>query len=358
MELTTQQFPWLELMGRPAFCVKDDVVIAANSAAQNRMLIPGTDIAEIVTKHRSTYETFNNGQLYLTIQVGDTPCNACVIRTKEYDIFVFEDIAADDQLQALALAAQQMRIPLSNVILLAGRLLNDSEHNNEHAQHQINQMNQGLFQLLRIVSNMSDAGTYRETRSSGIACVDLVSIFGEIMEKAQTVTEATGRTLSYTGLNLSVFSLANEEKLERAVYNLLSNAINFSQVGSTIEAKLIKSGNNLSFTMCNPCTEAEENRDFWKGYRREPAIEDGRYGLGLGLTLVSAVAASHGGTVLIDHPNAGQTRVTMTLPIVNEPSTVVRSKTMLQIGDYAGGWDKALLELSQLLPADSYKEIN
>lgn len=357
MEAINQQFPWLELMDRPGFCVKDGVVIATNVAAQNRGLRLGTEITQIVTEHRSTYESFDNGQLYLTIQVGDSLCSACVTRTAECDIFIFEDTAADDQLQALALAAQQLRIPLSNVMLLAGRLLNDPANKDSQTQHQINQMNQNLFQLLRIISNMSDAGTYRETRSSGVACVDLVSVFDEIMEKAQSVSERTGRTICYSGLNVSVFSLANAEKLERAVYNLLSNAINFSPVGSTIEAKLTKTGNCLSFTLCNPSGEPEKCRDFWKCYRREPAIEDGRYGLGLGITLVNAVAASHGGTVLMDHPEVGQTRVTMTLPIVNEPGTTVRSR-IIQIGDYAGGWDKALLELSQLLPADSYENIN
>ena len=58
MEENAYMFPWLDLMDRPAFCVKDGIVIYANAAAQNRMVQPGTDVREIVTEHRQAYESF------------------------------------------------------------------------------------------------------------------------------------------------------------------------------------------------------------------------------------------------------------------------------------------------------------
>jgi hypothetical protein len=75
------------------------------------------------------------------------------------------------------------------------------------------------------------------------------------------------------------------------------------------------------------------------------------------MTLVSSVACAHSGTLLIDHPTPLETRITMTIPIVNSDSNDVHSP-ILRIGDYAGGWDKELLELSEILPADSYQNIN
>ena len=75
------------------------------------------------------------------------------------------------------------------------------------------------------------------------------------------------------------------------------------------------------------------------------------------MTLVSSVACAHGGTVLIDHPTPLETRITMTIPIKKSESTDVRSP-IFRLGDYAGGWDKGLLELSEILSADSYQNIN
>ena len=357
MNTANHPFPWLGLMDRPAFCVKNGTVIAANSAADRRMLRVGTDISEIVIEHREEYESFQNGRLYLTIKMGDLPCNASVTRTDECDIFIVHQDIDDDQLQTLALAAQQLRIPLSNVMTVSDRLLSQLNDPDDVVQQQANQINRGLFQLLRIVSNMSDAGSYRDLHTVGMQTVDLTAMIEEIMEKAQAVSESTGITLSYTGPDAPIFSLANAEKLERAIYNLLSNALKFSPEGSTVEVKATKSGNLLSFTICNPSIEPVEDMSFWNRYRREPAIGDTRYGLGLGMTLVSAVASIHGGTVLIDHPTLTQTRVTMTVAIAKDTSNTVRSP-IIRIGDYAGGRDKALLEFAEFLPEESYKNIN
>ena len=75
------------------------------------------------------------------------------------------------------------------------------------------------------------------------------------------------------------------------------------------------------------------------------------------MTFVSAVAASHGGTVLVDHPTSTQTRVTLNIKIQKDNGNLLRSP-VLRISDYAGGWDKALLEFSEILSADSYQKNN
>lgn len=357
METENLMFPWLNLVDRPAFCVKDGVIVALNAAAEGRMLRIGMDVREIVTEHRDAYAEFENGCLYLTVQVGGLPCNAGVARTRDCDIFFIMQDSDDDQLQALALAAQQLRIPLSNVMTVTDRMLSDLTDADGSVRQHANQLNHSLFQLLRVISNMSDAGSYGTSQLNGMQTTDLVSVIDEIIEKAQTFAANTGIQISYTGPNHSVFGLANSEKLERAVYNLLSNALKFSPAGSTVDVKLTRSGNLLSLTVCNFNTEPVDDHSFWSRYRREPAIEDSRYGLGLGMTLISATASAHGGTVLVDHPSPNETRVTMTLAIVNGQANAV-SSPVIRIGDYAGGRDKALLELSEILPTDSYENIN
>lgn len=357
METINQQFPWLELLDRPAFCAKGGTVIAVNNAAQHHMLQPGTDIRDIVTEQRETYESFESGSLYLTVTVGNIPCSACVTRTKECDIFILQQDADSEQLQALALAAQQLRIPLSNVMTVTDRLLANLENTDNSTQQQASQINQGLFQLLRIISNMSDSGSYKGIPFTGMQTVNLTEVFREVMEKSQTISENAGIRLSYTGPQTPVLGLANAEKLERAVYNLLSNALKFAPEDSTIEAKLTQKEKLLSFTICNENTEEIIEPSFWNRYRRSPAIEDSRYGLGLGMTLVSAVAAAHKGTVLIDHPDAKKTRVTMTIALIQDNGETVRSP-IVHMGDYAGGRDKALLELAEILPPHFYENIN
>ena len=351
MEENAYMFPWLDLMDRPAFCVKDGIVIYANAAAQNRMVQPGTDVREIVTEHRQAYESFESGCLYLTATIGGFPCNVSICRTQEFDIFLMNRETDDEHLQTLALAAQQLRIPLSNVMAVTDLLLANPE--SEATRQQAGQIHHGLYQLLRILNNMSDSGSYRTTQVSSMQLVNLTAVVGEIIEKVQTLCNNTGNSLTYVGPDTTVLGMANEEKLSRALYNLLSNALKFSPAGSTVEAKLVQRDNQLSFTVCNRHAEDLGVQDFWSRFRREPSIEDSRYGLGLGMTLVSAVAAAHGGTVLVDHPDDDHTRVTMTIAIAKDSNGDVRSP-MLHIGDYAGGRDKGLLEFAEILSSDVY----
>ena len=88
-------------------------------------------------------------------------------------------------------------------------------------------------------------------------------------------------------------------------------------------------------------------------YLRQPALEDSRYGIGLGMVLIRTAAANHGGAVLIDQPEGTGTRITMTLSIRQSKETVLRSN-ILRV-DYAGERDHGLIELSDCLPAELYE---
>ena len=96
-------------------------------------------------------------------------------------------------------------------------------------------------------------------------------------------------------------------------------------------------------------------QQIYKRYLREPSFEDSRHGMGLGLAIVSAVAGLHGGTVLIDQPEGIGTRVTLTITVNPCSDHVLRSPTNFILGDYCGGYDHGILELSDILPAKMYE---
>jgi signal transduction histidine kinase len=167
--------------------------------------------------------------------------------------------------------------------------------------------------------------------------------------------EKANVSIQYHCPEKALFTLINREQMERAVYNLLSNAVKFSRAGSNVDV-------TLSSTKTMACLTVEDQGDgiaphvqgtLFHRYMREPAIEDSRYGLGLGMTLVRSAAAIHGGTVLLEK-TAG-TRVTMTIAIRKAQPGQLRSPA-LRVGDYAGGKDLGLLEFSEILPSSAYDE--
>ena len=137
--------------------------------------------------------------------------------------------------------------------------------------------------------------------------------------------------------------------------NIISNSLKFMPQGGTIQAKLTRRGQKLYVSILDSGSGIQESTraDLFSRYTREPSVEDGRFGIGLGLVLIRSTAYQHGGTVLVDQPMEQGTRVTMTLAISSGSTDHVRSP-ILKV-DYAGERDHGLLELSEVLPADLYK---
>ena len=220
--------------------------------------------------------------------------------------------------------------------------------------NQLSRINRGLFQMLRLISNMSDADRY----TSGTASMEVKNIpafLDEVFSKAAALVERSGVQLAYSGISDAIYGLVNTEMLERAVLNIVSNALKFMPQGGTIQAKLLRRGQKLYLSILDSGSGIPENArsDLFSRYAREPGVEDGRYGIGLGLVLIRSAAQQHGGTVLVDQPTESGTRVTLTLRIRPGSSDYVRSP-ILKV-DYAGERDHGLLELSDVLPVDLYK---
>lgn len=351
----------LDLMIQPAFTVKDGVVDRVNEAAQQYFLESGTPIADLLLTGKSEYRELEGGCLYLTLSVSGLPCGASVCRMDGLDIFTIEQEADQSELQAMALAAQELRSPLSSVMTVADHLFPVTDKEDDPVvQTQISQINRGLFQMLRIISNMSDAYRYSLQSESKMAVTNVTSLLEEIFAQSAELLHHGGTQLCFVNLEQSVFSLADGEKLERAVHNIISNAVKFAEKGSRIDARLSRRNNMLYLTVQDSGRgiSQELRSNVHSRFRRQPGLEDNRFGIGLGMVMIRAAASAHGGTVLIDHPEGCGTRITMSMSIRQDTDSMVRAST-LQV-DYAGERDHTLMELSDILPNCLYasKRIN
>lgn len=338
---------WLHLVPRPGFYVKNGKIKYVNQAAAALMILPGTEICDLIAVGLEEYEAISTGCLCLTLTIGGKPRGASVTPMEGGHLFLLEQESDTEEFRALALASMELRMPLNNVLTLAEQLLADAD---EKSRAKTASLNRSLYQILRILGNMSDTGQitsgFRPEMQNISACL------AEVFEKAQILVAHTGIQLTYQGLAETVLGLVDVDQLERAVFNILSNAVKFTPKGGIIHATLVRSGKRLRLTVTdNGGGIPEDAADtlFYR-YLRQPGIEDSRYGLGLGMTLIRSVAANHGGTVLID--KCGGTRVTMTIAIRQSMDTTLRSPWKRP--DYVGERDHALVELSDCLPAELY----
>jgi len=278
-----------------------------------------------------------------------------ITRIGDHDLFLLDAPEESEEFRSMALISMELRTSLTRLMANTESLLEQQGLTGDNATPEAAKVNRNLMQLMRLVCNLSDVSRYAE--SSHMELRDVDSFLASLFEKAGTLTASRNIRLTYTGLNTSVFSLIDAEQLERAVWNLLSNAIKFTPQGGTIQASLTRQGNRLRLCVLDSGSGIAETvrGDLFRRYLRQPGIEDSRFGLGLGMTLLRTAAATHGGTVLVDRPADSGTRVTMTIAIRKNNDSILRSPVLLP--DYSGGWDHGLLELSDCLPEELYRTI-
>lgn len=328
----------LALSDRPAFCVEDGAVIAANDAALARQIRPGDRIETLLSSGGEALSEFQSGYLCLSLSLCGQQFPATVTVLDRRQIFTLEPEEAREELHLLSLASQELRSPLGDVMALVETLQADPE--------QLALISRGLHRMLRLIGNMTPHPTPR------MELMDVNELLRELWDKTLPVCERSGIRFRFTPHPVQIYSRVDPGLLSRALYNLLSNAIKFSSGGSIelrlrqhrrfYQITLIDTGSSLSGLCQDPFTR----------FLREPGTGDPQCGMGLGMRLVRSAALAHGGTVLMDEIPDGGVRVTMTLPVRQESSTLHSSR--LQVS-YTGERDPMLVELSDVLPADFYK---
>lgn len=343
-------FSILEMLERPAFCVRDGIIVRANQHAKSYLFEEGMAVSTFLLQDREAYQNFDGGCLYLNVTSAQIVSGASVTRIEDFDLFVVDTEGA--QFEAFALAAGQLKMPLCNLVNMIDSM------NNQEPQYaaQLGQLWKQVYQLGRVINNMSDVNWLRSESNARQETTGFKALFDEIMEKMDTMVTAAGFQLEFKNLPREVIGTADRELLLRAVSNILSNAVKFSPKGSLIRASLQRKEQYLYFSVTDPGDGREARCNVFTRYARHAGVEDARRGLGLGMTIIHSVATDHSGTVLVETPAEGGTKVTMTIALRKGSQTELRTPIQLPVNNYTGGLDISLVEFADVLPPEMFEE--
>ena len=183
MEQRKHEMGLLDLMDRPAFCVAEGKITQVNAAAAAFGLAPQMELAPLLANGSEEYTTFESGCLYLSLVLEGIRMGASVTRMDDMDVFRLEELDDNQELRTMALAAMHLRAPLSTVMVTAQRLFPVSGLEDEPAiREHVAQINRGLYQMLRVLDNMSDA-------VSVVGVGQLQSGYLELIERAMADTK-------------------------------------------------------------------------------------------------------------------------------------------------------------------------
>jgi len=218
------------------------------------------------------------------------------------------------QRQLVVDASHELRTPLTSLRTNAQVLSRAQELNPEDLRQLTDDMVTQVDELAALVTDLGELS--RGERSEGaVETLRLDDCLDECVDTARTYARIKEITIEVNAEPSSV--LGRRDRLERAISNLLTNAIKFTPNGGRIVVE--SRDGTISVSDSGPgIDEADQPFIFDRFWRSASARA--LPGSGLGLSIVAQVVAELQGSVSVDRdPTLGGSRFTISLPIDDNP---------------------------------------
>lgn len=345
----------LDLLSQPVFLAVDRVVCWRNHAAAS-MLEVGMPLEKVLGKSATLFAHWTQeGTLQLPLTMGGMEYNASVRAVADGNLFVAErrDENADAAAEAVMQAAACLRKPLHGMVSAARELFDRVEELEEPAMLTVaSQLNRTMYQFVRLCGQMSDGGQLlHRSKTAQWEQTELRGYFDGVADSVRPLVEQSGRELEYSGLCEPLRADIDPALIERAVYNLLSNALTYTPRGGKIRFT-VEQNEQMLFLRITDDGEGIPTEIMTSLFERyaTPVIGDSRWGVGLGLTMVREIARLHGGTAMLSSRDGGTTA----LFSISLEHRVTKVQSPLPRYDYCSGLHHGLVELADALSSDFY----
>ena len=220
------------------------------------------------------------------------------------------------QRQLVVDASHELRTPLTSLRTNAQVLSRAQELNPDDLRQLTDDMVTQVDELASLVTDLGELS--RGERSEGaIETLRLDECLDECLDTARTYARIKEITIDVHVESSNV--LGRRDRLERAISNLLTNAIKFTPQGGRIVVD--SHAGMISVSDSGPGIDDADQPFIFDRFWRSPSAR-ALPGSGLGLSIVAQVVAELQGSVSVDRdPDLGGARFTITLPIAEIPAT-------------------------------------
>ncbi len=215
-------------------------------------------------------------------------------------------------------------------------------------------LTRSFFRLRRLAANLEEAANFDAPPLPINENDDVVGLCRTVVDRAAQSAEMLGLSLEFCSERTSHIIAMDAVRIERLLLNLLSNAFKFTKRGGkvTLEVRVTPRQVEIRVSDTGCGISGEHLSDLFDRYRRMEFPTGSERGLGLGLPIARKIAADHGGSLVVLSREGEGTTVVVTLE--NRKSTALGLSTFI-VGDYSGGFNRTLMELSDALPSGAFK---
>jgi len=250
--------------------------------------------------------------------------------------------------------AQELRGAMANIYIAAENLVPaETRERNEKTDQYAAAFTQSYYRINRVLTNLGDAAELAESgRYGGLLNDDIVGLARTVCTKAEGLFAGEGVTLTFMSDKPGQLIAMDAARMERLLFNLLSNALKFTPRGGTVSVRVRVTKPSVllsvSDTGCGIAPDRLE-RVFESFLEQDPMRLPPR-GMGLGLALCRRIAEGHGGSIVAESKEGKGSRFTVSLPNRRSDILVVREDRF----HYGSAFNPTLLELADALSAKAF----
>lgn len=250
--------------------------------------------------------------------------------------------------------AAQLRAALTNLHFAAAAMAPaEARERDPKLDESAALFDQAYYRLVRIADNLTDAEYLSRQAAEPPAEHDIVAVVSDLCNQATSLADLKKLHLTFTAQEKFHICAFYKSSLEKLLFQLLSNAFKFTPEGGVIAVDLKFSGGQVLLSVSDTgCGISEELLpSLFDRYLHSDLMNPPPHGLGLGLPLCRRIAEQHGGSIVAESKVGEGTRITLSIPDEENGRAPVSDVPF----DYAGGFNRTLLALSDALPAQAFR---
>ncbi|MCL0053290.1 cell wall metabolism sensor histidine kinase WalK [Dehalococcoidales bacterium] len=228
------------------------------------------------------------------------------------------EIARSDLISNIS---HELRTPIASVKALAETLEEGAIDDRVVAKEFLSRINAEVDRLAQMVEELGELSRIESGEVSlKVEPVDLGKIANQVVERLRTQADRAGLDLSLNIPSTLPLALADEERVEQVLVNLVDNAIKFTLPGGrvTLSAKVEDENILISVIDTGIGIPADDlPRIFERFYKVDKARTGG--GTGLGLAIAKHIVEALGGRIWAESIEGKGSTFTFSLPIAAKP---------------------------------------
>lgn len=207
------------------------------------------------------------------------------------------ELAKTDELrkELLANVSHDLKTPLTMIKAYAEMIRDITYKNKVKRNENLNIIIDEVDRLTYLVNDILDFSKMQsEVINLNYTEFDLNLVIKNVINKFKSLNKYDCYNFIYTGKNKIIIE-ADKKRIEQVIYNLLSNAINYSDSKKEIKINIIEENDKYKIEIINwSFIKKEELKFIWdKYYRTDKNHKRNIIGTGLGLSIVKSILELH-----------------------------------------------------------------